>query len=112
MPLMQKRFEDQARLLRATSLEGIRARAILWTQLNFLPNLSLVAALLLGGFNVVQGSLTIGGLIAFMPYIFMLTWPMDAMGYVFPISRGCQTASDRLNDVLDSRPGIAARSGC
>src|SRR5205807_3650603 len=43
MPLMQKRFEDQARLLRSTSLEGIRARAILWTQINFLPNLSLVA---------------------------------------------------------------------
>src|SRR6266849_1869496 len=53
MPLMQKRFEDQARLVRGTSLEGIKARSELWTQLNFLPNLSLVAVLLLGGFNVV-----------------------------------------------------------
>src|SRR3981081_2553965 len=61
MPLMQKRFEDQAGLLRGTSLAGIRARSILWTQLNFLPNLSLVAVLLLGGFNVVHGTLTIGG---------------------------------------------------
>ena len=62
-PLMQRRFENQARLLRATSLEGIKARSELWTQLNFLPNLSLVAVLLLGGFNVVQGSLTIGCLL-------------------------------------------------
>src|SRR5207245_9905564 len=37
MPLMQKRFEDQARLVRGTSLEGIKARSELWTQLNFLP---------------------------------------------------------------------------
>src|SRR5450759_1530607 len=73
MPLMQKRFEDQAALLRATSLEGIKARALLWTQLNFLPNLSLVAVLLLGGINVVQGTLTIGGLIAFMSYCLLYT---------------------------------------
>ncbi len=111
MPLIQKRFEDQARLLRATSLEGIKARSELWTQLNFLPNLSLAAVLLLGGFNVVQGTLTIGGLVAFMTYIFMLTWPMDAIGYVLSMSEECQTASDRLNEVFDSRPEIADRAG-
>jgi ATP-binding cassette subfamily B protein len=111
MPLMQKRYEDQAGVLRATSLEGIRSRALLWTQLNFLPNLSLVAVLLLGGFNVVQGTLTIGGLIAFMNYIFMLTWPMDAIGWVLSMSEECQTASERLNEVLDSRPEIADRPG-
>ena len=111
MPLMQKRFEDQARLLRTTSLEGIKARALLWTRLNFLPNLSLVAVLLLGGFNVVQGHLTIGGLVAFMNYVFMLTWPMDAIGWVLSMSEECRTASERLNEVLDSRPEIADRPG-
>jgi ATP-binding cassette, subfamily B, bacterial len=111
MPLMQKRFEDQAHLLRTTSLEGIKARALLWTQLNFLPNLSLVAVLLLGGYNVVQGTLTIGGLIAFMNYVFMLTWPMDAIGYILSMSEECQTASQRLNEVLDSRPDIADQPG-
>src|SRR5450631_3385668 len=111
MPLMQKRFEDQASLLRATSLTGIEARARLWTQLNFLPNLSLVAVLLLGGINVVQGTLTIGGLVAFMSYVFMLTWPMDAIGWVMSMSEECQTASQRLNEVLDSRPEIADHPG-
>jgi ATP-binding cassette, subfamily B, bacterial len=111
MPLMQERFEDQARLLRGTSLTGIRARSRLWTQLNFLPNLSLVAVLLLGGINVVQGRLTIGGLVAFMSYVFMLTWPMDAIGWVMAMSEECQTASERLNEVLDSRPEIADRAG-
>ena len=111
MPLMQQRFEDQASLLRATGLQGISARALLWTQLNFLPNLSLVAVLLLGGFNVVQGTLTIGGLVAFMNYVFMLTWPMDAIGWVLSMSEECQTASQRLNEVLDSRPEIADHPG-
>ncbi|HYM96436.1 MAG TPA: ABC transporter ATP-binding protein, partial [Candidatus Sulfotelmatobacter sp.] len=109
MPLMQKRFVDQAGLLRATSLNGISARSRLWTQLNFLPNLSLVAVLLLGGINVTQGRLSIGGLVAFMNYVFMLTWPMDAIGWVMSMSEECQTASQRLNEVLDSRPEIADR---
>ena len=109
MPLMQRRFEDQASQIRTTSLAGIRARADLWTTINFLPNLSLVAVLLLGGVNVVQGRLTIGGLVAFMNYIFMLTWPMDALGWILAMSEECQTASQRLNEVLDSRPEIADR---
>jgi ATP-binding cassette, subfamily B, bacterial len=111
MPLMQTRFEDQASRLRATSLNGISARALLWTRLNFLPNLSLVAVLLLGGYDVVQGTLTIGGLVAFMNYVFMLTWPMDAIGWVLSMSEECQTASQRLNEVLDSHPEIADRPG-
>ena len=111
MPLMQQRYEDQASVLRATSLEGISARALLWTRLNFLPNLSLVAVLLLGGYDVVHGTLSIGGLVAFMSYVFMLTWPMDAIGWVLSMSEECQTASQRLNEVLDSRPEIADHPG-
>src|SRR5256885_2000221 len=109
MPLMQKRFEDQARTIRETSLKGIKARAELWSEITFLPGLSLVAVLLLGGMNVVEGRLTIGGLVAFMNYIFMLTWPMDALGWVLSMSEECQTASHRLNEVFDSRPEISDR---
>src|SRR5258708_9190140 len=79
--------------------------------MNFLRNLSLVAVLLLGGYNVVQGSLTIGGLVAFMNYVCMVAWPMDAIGYVLSMSEECQAASDRLNEVFDSRPEIADRAG-
>src|SRR5256886_10866253 len=109
MPLMQRRFEEQGRTIRETSLQGITARAELWSEINFLPNLSLVAVLLLGGFNVIQGHLTIGGLVAFMSYVFMLTWPMDAIGWVLSMSEECQTASERLNEALDSRPEVADR---
>ncbi|HSS61176.1 MAG TPA: ABC transporter ATP-binding protein [Candidatus Limnocylindrales bacterium] len=109
MPLLQKRFEDEAMTIRATSLKGTRSRAELWSEINFLPNLSLIAVLLLGGANVVAGRLTIGGLVAFMNYVFMLTWPMDALGWVLSMSEEAKTASERLNEVLDSRPEISDR---
>jgi ATP-binding cassette, subfamily B, bacterial len=109
MPLMQRRFEDQARGIRQTSLLGVRARADLWTTINLLPNLSLVAVLLLGGVNVVQGRLTIGGLVAFMSYVFMLIWPMDALGWVLSMSEECGTAVQRLNEVFDTPSEITDR---
>lgn len=108
-PLMQERFETQAREIRETSLKGIGARADLWTTINFLPNLSLVGVLLLGGLHVVQGSLTIGGLVAFMSYVFMLIFPMDALGWVLSMSEECGTASQRLAEVLDTHPEITDR---
>jgi ATP-binding cassette subfamily B protein len=46
-----------------------------------------------------------------MNYVFMLTWPMDAIGWVLSMSEECETASERLNEVLDSRPEIADRAG-
>ncbi|HET9410826.1 MAG TPA: ABC transporter ATP-binding protein [Candidatus Dormibacteraeota bacterium] len=111
MPLMQKRFDDQSRLLRQSNVEAIRERAKLWTQLTLLPNLSLAVVLMLGGYNVIHGTLTVGGLVAFMNFVFMLTWPMDAIGWVLSMSEECQTASERLNEVFDSRPDIADRAG-
>jgi len=111
MPLMQDRFEEMARKLGASNIEAIGERARLWTQLTLLPNLSLAAVLLLGGYNVIHGSLTVGGLIAFMNYVFMLTWPMDAIGWVLSMSEECKTAVERLNEVMDSRPDIADRPG-
>ncbi len=107
MPLMQQRFDAQARLLRDTNLSGIRERAKLSTQLTLLPNISLAVVVLLGGYNVIHGTLSVGGLVAFMNYVFMLTWPMDAIGWVLSMSEECETASERLNEVLDSRPEIA-----
>ncbi len=111
MPLMQARFDDMARRLGASNIEAIAERARLWTQLTLLPNVSLAAVLLLGGYNVINGSLTVGGLIAFMSYVFMLTWPMDAIGWVLSMSEECQTAVQRLNEVMDSRPDIADLHG-
>ncbi len=107
--LMQSKFEDQAQQLKASNVAAIVERAKLGSGLTLLPYLSLAAVLMLGGYNVIQGTLSVGGLVAFMNYVFMLTWPMDAIGWVLSMSEECQTAAERLNEVLDSRPDIADR---
>jgi len=58
---------------------------------------------------VTQHQLTIGGLVAFMTYLFMLIWPLDALGWILAMGEEATTASIRLSEVMDSRPEVVDR---
>src|SRR5262249_57085459 len=62
-----------------------------------------------GGLGVTQQELTIGGLVAFMTSLFMLIWPLDALGWILARGEEATTASIRLAEVLDSRPEVVDR---
>src|SRR5262252_7144716 len=104
--ILRDRFQRQAGMLRGTNLAGVRVRASTWTTFNLLINLDLCVVLLVGGFAVAGGQLTIGGLVAFMTYLFMLIWPLDALGWILAMGEEATTASMRLREVFDSRPEI------
>ena len=104
--LLRDRFEREVTRLRGTNLEGVRVRASTWTTFNMLVNLNLCVVLLVGGLAVTHGELTIGGLVAFMTYLFMLIWPLDALGWILAMGEEANTASMRLAEVLDARPEI------
>jgi ATP-binding cassette subfamily B protein len=108
---MVEGFQKEAAKLRAVNLEAIGVRSWAWTMFSFIPNLNLALVLLIGGLAVLGGGLSIGGLVAFMTYLFMLIWPLDAIGWVFAMGEEAVTASDRLVEVFDSRPDIADRPG-
>jgi ATP-binding cassette subfamily B protein len=106
--LLRERFQHQAARLRGTNLEAVRIRSTTWTGFNLLLNADLCAVLLIGGFAVTRGDLTIGGLVAFMTYLFMLIWPLDALGWILAMGEEATTASQRLAEVFDSRPEIVS----
>jgi ATP-binding cassette subfamily B protein len=108
---MLHRFDVEAAGLRDLNLEAIRVRAGLWTLLVYVPNLNLAAVLLVGGYGVIHGLLSIGGLVAFISYLFMLNGPMDALGWILSMGEEARTASDRLDEVYDSEPDIVDRPG-
>ena len=107
--LLADRYVEQATGLRQISVESVNTRAFAWTLLTLIPNLNLAVVLLIGGLAVLQHQLSIGGLVAFFTYLFMLTWPMDALGWILAMGDEASTASIRLSEVFDSRPEIADR---
>jgi ATP-binding cassette, subfamily B, bacterial len=101
-----RRFEDESAGLRKLQLDAVRVRGGLWTLLVYVPNLNLAVVLLLGGLAVVDGTLSIGGLVAFISYLFMLNGPMDALGWILSMSEEARTAADRLDEVFSVTPDI------
>jgi ATP-binding cassette subfamily B protein len=78
---------------------------------NLVPNLNLALILLVGGWQVSRGDLSLGTLVAFMTYLFMLVWPLDALAWILAMGEEATTASQRLAEVFDARPEIADRPG-
>ncbi len=107
--LLRSRFQREAGRLRGTNLEAVRVRSLAWSSFSLLLNADLCLVLLIGGLAVTQRQLTIGGLVAFMTYLFMLIWPLDALGWILAMGEEATTASTRLAEVFDSRPEITDR---
>lgn len=110
-PLLRDRFEVEADRLRGINLRGVRVRTRAWTLFSLLPNLNLAVVLVAGGIAVARGELSLGGLVAFMTYLFMLVWPLDALGWILAMGEEAATAATRLAEVFDARPEIRERPG-
>ncbi|NIR92585.1 MAG: ABC transporter ATP-binding protein, partial [Gammaproteobacteria bacterium] len=70
----------------------------------------MLLVLLFGGRLTIQGSITIGDFVAFISYLFMLTWPMMALGWVTNLFQRGVTSLQRIQNVLDEQPVISSPS--
>jgi ATP-binding cassette subfamily B protein len=72
-----------------------------------IANTSMLLVLLFGGRLTIQGSITIGDFVAFTSYLFMLTWPMMALGWVTNLFQRGVTSLQRIQDILEEKPVFA-----
>ena len=69
-------------------------------------NFSLLLILFFGGRLTIQGVITVGDFIAFISYLFMLTWPMMAIGWVANLFQRGATSLERIKRILEERPAL------
>ena len=74
--------------------------------ITFLTRLMLVLVLLLGGFLVITGSLTIGGLGAFMEYANNILWPIENLGWLSNSLASAIASNKKINKILEEVPEI------
>jgi ATP-binding cassette, subfamily B, bacterial len=89
-----------------TQVSKARLRGAFWASLDLVPNVTIAAILLIGALAVGSGSLTIGGLVAFVAWVLQLVWPIEAMGYILALGQEGATAAQRVYELLDTRPSI------
>ena len=68
--------------------------------------LSYVLTLYFGGLFVQEGSLTVGQIVTFITYLNMLVWPLQAMGFLFNISKRASVSYERIETLLAETPSI------
>jgi ATP-binding cassette subfamily B protein len=74
--------------------------------LSFLPNLGLALILLVGGRDVIHGSLTLGQFTAFYAYLLILISPMRTLGYMLGAAQRATASGARIFQVLDREPSM------
>ena len=99
-------FDVMGREYVQDNLRLAKVQGTLFPVSGLIANTSMLLVLLFGGRLTIQGSITIGDFVAFTAYLFMLTWPMMALGWVTNLFQRGVTSLQRIKTVLDERPVI------
>jgi ATP-binding cassette, subfamily B, bacterial len=105
-PRQLRRFDHTVGRVFDQAMYATRIQARYTPLISFLPNLGLAAILLLGGREVINGSLTVGEFTAFYAYLLMLISPMRTLGYMLSAAQRATASGARIFQILDRTPGI------
>jgi len=89
------------------SLGLVRLMGMLWPTLELMLGIATVIVLWLGGRQVLQGRMDVGGFVAFNTYMALLMWPVVALGWVINIFQRGTASLVRINEILIQQPEIA-----
>ena len=105
-PRQLGRFRSTVTRVFDQSMVATRLRAFYNPFIGFLPNLGLAVMLLVGGRQVVSGSLTLGDFTAFYTYLLMLIGPMRQLGIALGMAQRATASGARVFELLDREPRI------
>ncbi len=100
------RFRHSVQRVFDQQMLATRIQAFYNPMISFLPNLGLAAILLVGGRQVIDGSITVGQFTAFYAYLLMLISPMRTLGYMLGAAQRATASGARIFQVLDREPAI------
>ena len=96
----EERFSGECELYYRHNLAVARTSAAFHGAIGLLAGTGVALVLFLGGRAVAQGTLTIGGFVAFNAYLAMLSFPTMAMGWVINLFQRGSSAMGRINEFL------------
>jgi ABC-type multidrug transport system fused ATPase/permease subunit len=103
-----ERFKRSAGRVFEQAMRTTRLEATYNPVIGFLPQLGLVAVLLVGGEEVIHAHLTLGQFTAFYLYLNMLTGPMRSLGVMLNLAQRATASGARIFQVLDREPRMTA----
>ena len=71
-----------------------------------LIGLSIIITVYVGALEVFDGNLTIGNIAEFLIYVYLLTWPVTALGWITSIVQRASASQRRINEFLNEKSDI------
>ena len=102
------RYDAHVQRLHRSQMARIAVHTKFVWLLGIVPNLILVATLLAGVLAVGSGALTLGGLFAFVSYVLILVFPLEALGWILAMAQEAMTAAARILEIFDTEPAITS----
>jgi ATP-binding cassette subfamily B multidrug efflux pump len=102
-----RQFEKLNRDYVAENVRLARLTGVFMPLLQAMMGMTLLIVLWAGGARLLAGSITLGQFVTFNMYMFMLIWPMVAVGWVVNLVERGTASLGRINAILKERPSIA-----
>ena len=103
------RFDEENDAWFALAAQNARLTAVNSPLLDLIANFGLVVVIGAGGVFTINGSLTIGELVAFTTYLTQLFAPIRRVGMVIPMLAMAAASGERIAAVLDAPDGVDER---
>jgi ATP-binding cassette subfamily B protein len=104
-----KRLHTEADDVYEASMGAARVRARYLPAMELLPNIGLILVLGFGGYQVLNDNLSLGQLVEFNVYIYLLIWPLRMLGQIVAQGQRASVSSQRVGHVLSTAPAIVDR---
>lgn len=99
-------FERTSKDYQVKNMSLAKVQSFSFPMMFLLTGISVVIVLYFGGNMVIDGTLTIGELTAFIIYLGLLTWPIIAFGWIINLTQRANASMMRLCKVFDAEPDI------
>jgi len=108
---MLERFRGSVDRVFEQSMVSTRIQSFYTPFMGFLPTIGLAAVMVIGGRQVVNGSISIGDFAAMTSYVIMLSGPVRWLGMSLSMAQRAVASGNRMFEILDREPSMQSPPG-
>lgn len=102
----EKIFNRLCKAFVKKNLSLVIPQSLLGPVFEYITYLGIIILLLVGGNMVLEGTITLGTLIAFQMYISKMVWPMTAVGWCLSLFQRGKASMKRVDEIMNVKPEI------
>jgi ATP-binding cassette subfamily B protein len=103
---LKDQFRDQCDVYKFNILKLVKIEALFMPIIVLMVGLSTILTIYIGGLKVIEGTLLLGDVFAFIFYVNLLTWPFASVGWVTSLVQKAEASMKRINEFLETEPEI------